>query len=54
MMSFAPLKTHSISELIAGIDSISNAIVVSYDDSEFAYYLTRLKSLSTKTVELLI
>jgi hypothetical protein len=45
IISFAPLKTRSISALIAGIDSKLSAIVTSYVKPEFTYYLKRFSSL---------
>jgi hypothetical protein len=45
IVSFAPLKTRSVSVLIAGIDSKSSTIVASYVKPEFAHYLKRFSSL---------
>jgi hypothetical protein len=45
IMSFAPLKTRSVSALIAGIDSKLSAIVASCVKPEFAHYLKRFSSL---------
>jgi hypothetical protein len=41
IVSFASLKMRSVSALIAGIDSISNAINVSCIKPEFAYHVKR-------------
>jgi hypothetical protein len=46
IVSFIPLKTRSVSALIAGINSKLSAIVASYVKPEFAYYLKRFLSLS--------
>jgi hypothetical protein len=43
IVSFASLKTRSVSALIAGIDSVSNAIDVSCVKPEFARYLKGLR-----------
>jgi hypothetical protein len=45
IISFAPLKTRSISAFIAGIDSKLSAIVISCVKPEFIYYLKRFSSL---------
>jgi hypothetical protein len=45
IVSFAPLKTRSVSALIADIDSKSSAIITSCIKPEFAYYLKRFSSL---------
>jgi hypothetical protein len=42
IVSLVPLKTRSVSELIAGIKSISNAIWASCGDAELAYHVKRL------------
>jgi hypothetical protein len=44
IVGLAPLKIRSVSELIAGIDSISKAIWVSCVDSELAHHVKRLLS----------
>ena len=53
-VSFMPLKTRSVSELIAGIDRISDAIAVSCGEPELAHQLMILKFLSMAVVELLM
>jgi hypothetical protein len=53
IVSFVPLKIRSVSALIAGIDSISNAIEASWGEPEFSYYLKRLMSYSKAIDELL-
>jgi hypothetical protein len=53
-VSFVPLKTRSVSELIAGIDRISNAIAVSCGEPELAHQLMILKFLLMAVVELLM
>jgi hypothetical protein len=45
IISFIPLKTRSVSALIAGIDSKLNTIVASYIKPEFTHYLKRFSSL---------
>jgi hypothetical protein len=46
IVSFTSLKTRSVSALIAGIDSISNAIDVSCVKPEFAYHVKRFSSIN--------
>jgi hypothetical protein len=49
IVSFVPLKIRSVSALIAGIDSISNAIEASWGEPEFSHHLKRL-TLSSKAI----
>jgi hypothetical protein len=49
IVSFVLLKIRFVSALIAGIDSISNAIKASWGEPEFSYHLKRL-TLSSKAM----
>lgn len=46
IISFAPLKTRSVSALIAGINSKLSVIIISCVKPEFTYYLKRFSSFS--------
>jgi hypothetical protein len=52
-VSFVLLKIRSVSALIAGINSISNAIDISCGEPEFAHYQKRFSSSNDAVVGVL-